>query len=153
MPCRDQGAQRPDHFHQARRQGDLLLRLAQGGAHQVGIFRVAPPAGEGDLAAMGGQTGGAQGQHQLRIVAAGDGHQHGRLGEALVGIQLAGAVRLDALAQLVERAVHTAGVSEVLSFPRDHGTKAPASPPLPHGALSPPGQPSKIGLSPKKNLA
>ena len=80
MP-RDQGAQRPDHFHQARRQGDLLLRLAQGGAHQVGVFRVAPPAGEGDLAAMGGQTGGAQGQHQLRIVAAGDGHQHGRLGK------------------------------------------------------------------------
>ncbi|MNI83997.1 hypothetical protein D3C73_1408610 [compost metagenome] len=83
----NQWAQGPDHFNQARRQADFFFGLAQGGKHQVGVFRVAASTGKGHFTAMGREPTGAQGQDQLRFVAAGNRHQHCGLGETPVGFQ------------------------------------------------------------------
>ncbi|MNP18281.1 hypothetical protein D3C76_1107560 [compost metagenome] len=69
---RDQRAQGADDFHQARRQTDFFFGFAQGGKHQIGVFRVAAPTGESHFATMGRQALGAQGQDQFRLFAAGN---------------------------------------------------------------------------------
>ncbi|MNJ67400.1 hypothetical protein D3C77_635680 [compost metagenome] len=70
---RDQRAQGTDDFHQPGRQADLFFGLAQGGEHQVRVFRVAASTGKGDFAAMGRQALGAQGQYQFGLFATGNG--------------------------------------------------------------------------------
>ena len=85
----DQRTERADHFDQPRRQADFFFGFAQGGENQVGVFGVAAPAGEGDFAAMGRQPAGTQGQNQLGLVTAGDGHQHRGFGKTLIGLQCA----------------------------------------------------------------
>ncbi len=100
--ARHQRAERADDLHQAGRQAHLLLRLAQGGKGQVGVGGIATAAREGHFATVGGQAAGAQGQHQLRVVTAGQRHQHGRLRVLPVGLQDAWTVAAHALQELVE---------------------------------------------------
>ncbi|MCY1175184.1 hypothetical protein D9M73_154120 [compost metagenome] len=71
--------------------------------HQVEVLGIAPSAGEGDFAAMGGKAGGAQGQYQF--FAAGDRQQHRGLGETAVVVEVAWGVRRKALAQFIQHAV------------------------------------------------
>ncbi|MNZ98462.1 hypothetical protein D3C78_1177450 [compost metagenome] len=106
----DLRAERTDHLDQTGRQPHFLLRLAQGGADQVLVLGIAPPAGEGHFATVGGQTAGAQGQHQLRVVAAGDRHQHRRFGEVAIAGQGSGAMGLHALAQFVQHGAVSSSV-------------------------------------------
>src|ERR1700712_2045158 len=83
----DQRTQRAHHLDQSRRQAYLLLGLAQCGEHQIRVFGVASPAGERHFATMSRQPAGAQGQHQLGLVAAGDRQQDCGLGKACVGLK------------------------------------------------------------------
>src|SRR5690606_25363524 len=47
--ARNQTAEWPDHFNQARRQADFFIGLTQRGIHQIAVFRITPTAGEGNL--------------------------------------------------------------------------------------------------------
>ncbi|MCY1447977.1 hypothetical protein D9M71_646210 [compost metagenome] len=84
---RNKRAERTNHFHQAWRQADFFFSLAQGGEHQVRVFRVAATTGKGHFAAMGGQALGTQGQDQFGRFATGNGQEDRRFGEPSVGFQ------------------------------------------------------------------
>ncbi len=66
-----------DHVHLSRRQGNLFLRLAQGSGDRVGIVRIEPPAGKGDLPAMLAQVRMALSEDHAGAGPVGDGDEHG----------------------------------------------------------------------------
>ncbi|MCY1550374.1 hypothetical protein D9M68_866260 [compost metagenome] len=99
---RHQGTERPDHLDQPRRQADFLFGLTQRGTNQIGIFRIPSATRERHLAAVRGQTTGAQGQYDFRLVATGERNQYRRFGEAAVGLQKTRAVAAHAVEQFVQ---------------------------------------------------
>jgi hypothetical protein len=59
--------------------------LAQGGRREVGVLRVAPAAGERDLARVAAQVVAPAGQHDRRLAVGvqEQGHEHGGVGTAV----------------------------------------------------------------------
>ena len=72
--------QRPAQLDRGRVEADLLLGLAQRRRAEVGVARVAAPAGKGDLAGVAAQVGAALGEDQARLLGpAVERQQHRRV--------------------------------------------------------------------------
>ena len=68
-----------DHVYLFGRNGEFLLRLAQGGSDGILVLRFQLAARKGDLRGMAAQPVGTLGQDHARLIARGDGDEDGRL--------------------------------------------------------------------------
>ena len=75
--------QRAEHLDGVARQPDLLLGLAQGGRHEVGVLLVAPPAGKRDLAGVAAQVVAAAGEDGVHPVVVVERDEDGGLRAAV----------------------------------------------------------------------